>query len=171
MKTKMAGEKRFVIGEMSVDARLLYERIVKAAVGDTVTYEELSAVIDRNVQGAARSALNSARARAKRDDSMVFGTIMNSGIKRLDDIEIVGTSEAVMRHMRRTARKQVGTLASIRDFNALPNDVKVRHNASVSIMGALMQATSAKAVKTVEARVTMTQQPLALAKTLDAFKD
>jgi hypothetical protein len=162
--------RRNIIGVGSINSRLLYDRLVKVAVGETITYHELGAVIDADVQRGAYGALDTARNRASRDDGIEFGTLTNVGLRRLADAEIVGTLERTFGHIRRVTRKQQRVLANVADFASLPADVQTRHNTGLSMMGALRAATAPKTIKVLEARVAMAAAPLALAKTLDAFK-
>jgi len=67
------------IPEMSVDTRLLIERLSRVEIGDFVSYKELSEVIGRDVQGAARGNLTTARHRLEVDDAIQFGPVVGKG--------------------------------------------------------------------------------------------
>lgn len=133
-----------------------------------VSYPEISAVLGRDVQGAAWHVLAGARKSLERD-GIVFGTVRGAGINRLTDDEIVGTGRDALSRIRRSSRRAINRLACA-DYGKLSNDGKVKHNTYASMLGALNQATKEPQIRKVEAAVTTAQAKLPLAKTLDAFK-
>lgn len=156
------------IPEMSVETRLLLQRLEKAAVGETVSYAELTNLCGRDVQGPARGMLYSAM-RATLSSGVVFATVRKTGVKRLADNEIVGVGEAAIPRIRRLARRSVRKLTAVQDFDAMPNEAKIRHNTMVSMLGAVAHVTGSKTVKEVQLRVAAAQNALPLRKTLAAF--
>ncbi len=60
------------IPEISVDARLLHQKLQSVSIGQTITWEDLSAVIGRDVIAGSKgySALTTARKRAQTDDGI-----------------------------------------------------------------------------------------------------
>ena len=100
-------DKKKTIAEISVDARLLHQRLQSVGVGETVSWEELSQVIGRDVTAGSKGygPLSTARKRALNDDGMVFDAIPKVGLKRLTDAEIVNTGQATVDKVRRAARK------------------------------------------------------------------
>ena len=166
----MTTEKR-AVPELSMDTQIL-EGVLRTAAADVImTYAELSAAIDRDVQKSARPQLRSARRCLLAQDHLVFGVVRNVGLKRLDDHGIVGTASQRLRHIRRTATVGLHEVASVRDFAALPNDEKIRHNAAMSVYSVLRHITKEKTMLKLEGAVGEAQEKLPLAKMLAAVKE
>ena len=167
-----------IISQLSVDARLLYERLINSNVGDEITYAELSGIIQRNVQKEAYGVLMTARRMARRygkveDDKQVnmeFGTIINSGLKRLDDCEIIGSGERVVRHVRKQSRTAVRILSNVKNFDGLPNNMKIKHNTMVSVFNVIASAIRPNRLKKIEGCVEQSGKLLSYSETLEAFK-
>lgn len=165
-------DKKKAIAEISVDARLLHQRLKEVAVGETITWEELSTVIGRDVTAgsAGYGPLSTARKRALNDDGIVFDAVSKVGLKRLTDTEIVNTGQATVDKVRRAARKGAKRLLSVRDFEALPNAMKIKHNAYASLLGAVASIAQENKVHQLEKHVENAKAALPLAKTLEVFK-
>jgi hypothetical protein len=157
------------IPELSVDTRLIEQRLMAAKTDEIVPYTELSGIIGRDVQSTARHVLNSAINRGLANGA-VFATVFNVGIKRLADVEIVATGDSAAVKMRRLARRAVRKLSLVKDFSAMPRQIQVRHNTLVSVMGAVAHFSKESAIKKVEAKVAESSQALPLGKTLEVFK-
>jgi hypothetical protein len=158
------------IKDASVDTQIIFDRLVKVAVGETVPYSELSALVGRDVQHAARGNMESARNMAMREHRMVFDAVWGEGLKRLDDQGIVGTGKRALDRIRRKARRSAKTLSCVADFAALPNEAKIKHNATVSILGVLAHMTRPKSVTRIEGLVEQKSEKIALQKVLEAFR-
>ena len=157
--------------ELSQDTKFIYQRLQAAAPGETVTYSELADLVGRPCHPGASGygALFSARKIAERDDKIVFGAVRKIGLKRLTDEEIVGSGIAAVASIRRTAKRGAKRVACA-DYAKLDRDSQVQHNAHLSVLGALYQATKPSALRRVETQVQTAQEQLPLAKTLEAFK-
>lgn len=153
---------------MSVDTRLLYDRLVKLQVGEHITYKELSALVARDVQGKARGALNSARYRAERDQRVVTVPIRGVGLQRLDGIGIVGRGQQRIERVRRGARRARKGLEPVDYLDLSPYD-KIRHNALMSVAGAVESMTLRRGVKRIEETVEKAGRILPLAETIRHF--
>lgn len=153
----------------SIDAQMIYERLEKATVGEIVGYEELTALIGTDVQLKGRGYMETARRMAMRDKGMVFGPVRGVGLKRLADTEIVRSGQAYISKIRRHARRGMKVLVSVQDFAALPNDLKVRHNATASMLGAVAQFSGSTAQKRIEGAVEQAGNKISYAKTLELF--
>lgn len=161
------------IPEMSVDTRLLYQRISQMKHDEVISYDDLTALIGRDVRGRARSNLNAARNKAMRENQVVTEVIINEGIKRLSDNAIVEhTGDSARRRIRRASSRAMRKLASVA-FDRLTNAHKIKHNAEMSQIGAL-QAISKDAINArLKSKIakTATNGALSIAHTLEAFKD
>lgn len=158
------------IPELSIDARLLIDLLSKVGIGETVGYDTLSEAIGRDVRGTAYSQLATARRHLLRDKQMVFEAVHNVGIKRLSDAEIVATGESAVGRVRRAARRGTQRLTSVQDFDALPNALKLKHNAYLSTLGAIGMLAKGSAVKKVEEAVSASSGALPIGRTLELFR-
>lgn len=157
------------IREINVDARALLARMKAAGVGEIITYDEMSELIGRDVRGGSRHVLEAARRWARRE-RIIFGAVTGIGIKRLDDAGKVRVGSGMMDKIRRTSRRAAQTLAAVEDFGALPNEMKVQHNMSLSIYGIIQQATSSKMQNRISERVDGAENGvLAIKKSLELF--
>lgn len=146
--------------KIGVDAQELYKWLCTAKVGELLLYSDLSALIGRDVQKDGYQALDSARRMAQKEDRIVFGVERNVGLRRLDDVGIVATGADGLARTRRMARKNAAVLACTENFDALPNDAKIKHNAAMSIYGAISQALAPKAIARAEKVVAETGRAL-----------
>lgn len=156
------------IQQLSIDARLLTERLLKTSIGDTVTYADLSETISRDITSlSGRSALASARRVAQREKGAVFDCVRKVGLKRLDDVGIVEGSAGVTARIRRTARRGMDRLAAVQSFDQMPHAARVQHNATMSVLGAIRSLAGPMSIKRVEDKVSAA--PLPTADTLKIF--
>ena len=153
---------------LSVDTKILTDRLAQCSIGDIVAYEELTKLIGRDVCTIARSNLTQAVRRMLRD-GIVFGTIRGVGIKRLTDEEIVGVGPQTISKFRRASRRASAKLANVQDFNGLPQAVKTTHHMSLSVLGVLTYLTKPSNVRKLETRIETAQQALPLQRTLEAM--
>ena len=156
------------IPEMAIDTRLLLQRLLKAKIGEVITYKELNEVISRDVQQEANGCLQSAMKAALRHE-MVFSTMRGIGIKRLTDRELAGIGEATRNHITRSARIAMRKMGLVRDFKALTNEEKIRHNTGLAMLGAVAHISSPKQAKALEGKINATMSVLPVQKTLEAF--
>lgn len=158
------------IKEISIDSQAIYKRISTAIPGETILYSELSGIIGRDIQ-KYRSCLYTALSMALRENNMVFDATRGIGITRLKNDQIPGTvgGDALMR-IRRVSKKAAKKIVAT-DYDNLPNDLKIKHNANLSILGAFCQMTKQKAVKQIEDAINLNDiNKLTYAKTLEQFK-
>jgi hypothetical protein len=153
---------------LSIDTKMLTDKLATLVPDDVITYSDLSQVIGRDVQNGARSNLYSAIRRLLADGK-VYASVRGIGIKRLKDEEIVGVGPAVLAKMRRAANRARAKLAAVQDFDSLDRDAKISHNLSLSVLGVVAHMTKASTVKQLETRIDQAQASLPLAKTLEAL--
>lgn len=158
------------INDVDVDTKAIYKKLVSLAEGETATYQELDALIGRNCRLNAYQLLQRARKLALDEDKALFGVITSIGLKRLCDLEKVGTYEKTMTMIRRTARRGKKKVFSVLNFDALPNEIKVRHNAAASMFGVLEYFSKQSSVKKIEGAVSNIQEALPIGRTLELFK-
>jgi hypothetical protein len=158
------------VPDLSIDTQTVERLLADISVGDAVSYETLSSAIGRNVQGDARHILKSAQSRLLRERQMVFAPVWGKGMKRLDDVGIVGTGVHTLKRVHNLARRGARTLAAVQDFEALPNESKVQHNLMAAQLGMLSHVTSGRVAKKLEAQTRQSATPLPTAKLLEAMK-
>lgn len=157
------------IQEMHSDTRLLIAQLQKVTEGEIVTYEALSQMIGRDVRKSAYGCLGTAKKVLQRDYGIIFGVVVNEGLKRLPPALVVADSERAVKHIRKTARAGVQKLATV-DLSRLTPEEKTNFNVRASHLGVFVAMTESNAVKKLESEVAKAQQSLPLAKTLEAFK-
>lgn len=156
---------------LSLEAKALYERLKSAAIGETVEYKELSALIGRSVQGSGRGVLNTARRMCEKEHQIVFDVILAVGLKRLDDIGIVNTGEHAIAKIRRASGRAARRITCVSNYDSLPNDAKVKHNLYVSVCGAVHGVLRSERIDKLTKKIEQAHASLPLLKTLEAFKD
>lgn len=162
-------EKKGFIPSISADTRIIYKRLASAQVGDTISYAELSELVGRDVQTSGRNTLNSARRMAMREDRYVFGVKIGVGLVRLDDSSIVDSGASGAVRARRAIRRGARVLSCVSDFNAMPNEKKIQHNAMLSLYGALHEAMRPAGIAKIETAVAKISGELPMRKTLELF--
>ena len=161
--------KKKTIPELSIDSRTLYDRLVTLEIDDFISYVELGKLINRDVQDKARGNLNTARNMIRRINGVVFGVIINEGLKRLKDEEIVGVGMRSVKMIGRASRRAMQSLICVKKFDKMPSDVQIKHNTMLSVLGVMNAISKPKKIALIEEKVTEIQKRLPLAKTLEFF--
>lgn len=154
--------------ELSIDTRMCADALKQGAAGETVTFATIGAALGRKVDGGD-STVQSALRHLMNEDGIVFESVRGIGYKRLKDVDIVGTVERDRGKMRRHAKRVVKRLLCVADFDAMPNEAKIKHNAALSGFGAIASILKTGNMKKLEQSVERASQQLPLAKTLEAF--
>lgn len=159
------------IPELSIDTQTVERLLSEVVVGDVVSYLTLSKAIGRDVQTGARHILERARWRLLRERQMVFAPVWDQGMKRLDDIGIVGTGMTTLKRVHNLARRGARTLAAVQHFDALPREQQSKHNLMVAQLGMLSHVTARRVAKRLEEQTQQSATPLPMAKFLEAMKE
>jgi len=154
------------IPEMAVETRLLYQRLAKMQIGDTMSYAALNELIGRDVRQEGRGNLRTAT-HACLNDGIVIATVRREGVKRLADVEFVGVGEKALDSTRRKARHAIRTMMTA-DLNSIPSDKRTRHAAVQSALGVVSMFSKEQTVAKIESKSDGAELPLA--KTLEMFK-
>ena len=152
----------------STQTNALIELLRAAQIGAVVTYGRLSDTLGEDVL-ASRHYLTSA-IKALYDEGIPFGTVRGEGVKRLvaEEIPAIGDSAlGKIRRASRRARKRMGVVGSMND---VPNEVRIKVNATASMLGVIENFSSNKSRKVVESEVTKTNGPIPPMKLLEALK-
>ena len=132
--------------QISADSKTLASLLREAEKGQTVTFEALSKAIARDVRSEARGALMTARLLVQRENRMVFDSVRNVGLMRLADEAIVDLSDKARDKVRKHANRTAKKLFCV-DFDTLPNDKKIKHNAALSVFGVMAEIAAEKSMK------------------------
>ena len=154
--------------EKSNDAKILESTLGQVQIGDTASYEDLSSAIGRDVRRFARSALQTARKRLLQDVGIVFGVAKNKGLVRLDDSQIIKTTEADRKKFNRQAKKTMQKLGVVK-FDSLSDQDKMLHTIAAAQTGAMVLFSQASTTKKLAASVTTPADNLPLGETLKLF--
>lgn len=147
-----------IIGRSSIDAKALADALRQVAIGETVEYKALTQAIGRDVT-VHRHLLESARRTVMRDDNMVFGTVLNVGLKRMDDVETIAyVNQHRRKRIRSQAKKAIRELSTVK-YAELPRESQVSHNAGLALFGALHSGTENKHLAGLEAQVSNNKLP------------
>ena len=156
------------IPSISIESQEVIRRLEKCGIGDIVSYEELSILAMGNVQYEKRFTLSTGKKFMLSEKQWVFESVVNVGLKRLNDTDIVKTGEAAIGRAHRLAHKQLKKLACV-DFDRLPKSQQIDHNVRFSILGVLDHLTKPRQIKKIESAVIKIDHRLQLQETLDAF--
>jgi hypothetical protein len=100
----------------------------------------------------------------------VFSTQRNIGLVRLDDGEIVKTTESDRRRMQKTAKKSLEKL-SVVSYENLTDDAKKQHLVASAQMGVIALLSNASASKKIESKVSVNSSVIAIGETLKLFTE
>jgi hypothetical protein len=134
------------------DSAQLARLLATLAVGEEISYDQLGKAIGRDVQGQARGALETARRKLLRDQRRVFDVVIDIGLRRLNDREIVQTADKARAHIRRTSHKAARTVLCA-DYEGLDKEMQVKHNVALSIFAVTEMMAGDKAVRRIESQV------------------
>jgi len=156
-----------MIHEKSSDTKIVESVLREAKIGETVSYERLSKAIGRDVREFAQCAMRTAR-NALIKEKIVFGVEANVGLVRLNDSEIVKSTEHDRQRLRRIGRKSLRKLEVV-DYAALTAEDKRRHTTAAAQMGAIEMFASKATANRIESKVTADTKVLAIGETLSLF--
>jgi hypothetical protein len=130
------------IGRASVEAIELSKALIATEIGDVLTYTDLNAAAKCDVQ-VRNYVLQTARRIAQRDKSMVFGTIMGIGIKRLSDDEIPDEGISAIKRSRRIAKNGMAKM-NCADIAKMSPETKIKAITTKTVLGLFSSSGSRK---------------------------
>jgi len=146
--------KRRTFGEMSTDARILYnvleQRIVKGGE-EQIAYDDLSRAIGRDVRTVGRGVLLTARRNIERDHSIVLECVTKEGVRRTTALS--GVLSGTTRRIGKLARRNTARVINAATKADMPNDERVQVATEASILGAIAQFAKPKSRRLIEAKV------------------
>lgn len=154
--------------ELSVESRMLMQRMQTMEIDEAIPYAELAALIGHHVDGSS-APLRTARHRLLCDFDMVIAAERGKGVIRLSDRGIVDEAVTRSEHLRKHARRTVFRASKIGDFSALPGEYQKRHSAIVSVNATVAFMSSTRQIAKLEAAVPEGRKELPVPETLKMF--
>jgi len=137
----------------SVDSVLIGKALSKLEPGEEISYDDLEKIVPgRDLRGKHRYIMDTGRGLALKEASVVTGCVNGSGLKRLTAEEIVQIPDSTLSHIRKVTRK-ASRKVLCSDYEKLSADDKQKFNAGLSVLGAITQFTSQKALNAVNEKV------------------
>jgi len=171
-KSEIVGENKKSMPELSVDSQTLIHRLekqVEANDHSLISYNELTELIDRDVQNGARGNLQTARNHILNEYKRLFVVVRSEGIQLAGNDGVVaqvkGRVKKIRGQARRTAKESMAA-----DFDTMPPEQRQEFLAAQSNAGTIALMTKPSAVKKLEARVAGAANALPTAKVLDFFR-
>ena len=152
----------------STQTNALIDILRAAQIGSVVSYAALSEAIGEDVTECRHylyTAMNTLQS-----EGIAFGTVRGEGVKRLVSEEIPAIGDSAMAHIRRTSRRARKRMGVVGSMNDVPNEVRIKVNATASMLGVIENFSSNKSRKVVESEVTKTNGPIPPMKLLEALK-
>lgn len=153
------------IREKSADTSVLENKLRSVAIGDTITYSELSKALGRDVRQFCYGNLVTAR-KTLVGEKIHFDVVAGQGLKRLDGVAAVMSAGSYVDRAKNAASRGMKVLQNV-EFAELPEDAKKQHLAKSAQLGAIKLFGSSKAEKRLTQAVT--SQPMAIGETLKLF--
>lgn len=142
--------------QLDANSRLVLARLQTAGQGETITYDELSSIIEADVRenyhcmATARKHL--------RQDGMVFRSVRGVGIRRLTDEEVAtGCGEEARRSAGRRIKNGMKDLQAC-NVEALSEDARKKRNLDLSVSGAVLHVLKPSSMKKIENRMSTQNQ-------------
>jgi len=143
------------IGTLAANTSTLLDAFIKLKVGEVLSYEEMTALIDRDVRPKYEGYqhLQSARKIALQHYQVVLGSLRKVGVKRLADAEKVKEVQSRAVRIRRASKTAIQVGTAMDNFDALPSDLKEACNTAISAMRVVELVASRHGMKTLVAKV------------------
>ena len=154
----MKVEAHRTIGEMSTDARILYNYITMRFFKDDVneiSYEDLSKAIGRDVQHEARGLLTTARKNVECERHIYVETIRDVGIKRT--LQIGGMLASTTKHIRKMSRRSTRRASNVLTHNEFEKAEMISIFAELSRLGLMEKLSSNEATRRLEGAINAMQ--------------
>ena len=140
-----------MIHEKLSETRIVENVLAEAAIGQIVSYEQLSRAIGSLIL-KRRYIIDSAKGSLLKTNKMVFGCVRGVGLRRLNDEQVIDSIDCDNARVGKIARKSISKLATV-NFSSLPEDAKRKHVVVSAQVGAIRMFTTPKARNLIESRV------------------
>lgn len=160
-----------VIHALSAESAAVISRLKECAVGQIVTYAELSSIIGYNIR-ERRAALHTARRRLLADERMHFATVVGEGVRRINDAEAGRSLEHDVRAARSAGRRGLRKARAI-DLTEVPKDERAEIVGRASLLALIDRAGAPRAQEKILAAVKESDatDALPLQRALAALRD
>ena len=152
----------------SIDSTAIAKAMSAIQVGDKITNDEIVKLCGRPIN-RLRGAISTALGIVQREKRAVFASLRGVGYVRLDDSQIVDTFDQANKRIRRIASRSAKKIVCV-NYESLPNAAKIKHNAALSLIGAMAEMASIGSIRRIEKRITECGSSLPAAKAaIEAF--
>lgn len=135
----------------SVETLAVYQLLAPTEIGATVPYAAITKTLGKDYRRMP-CPIHTARKRLLREKGMVFAAIFRQGLKRLNDAEIVESSQDTVDRIRNASRRKIGVL-SVVDRNALPREGQIMLDTHMTLLGVMATVTKPDRVKQLATRI------------------
>lgn len=154
--------------QMSADTKIIRSVFDECEIGQLVTYEELTAAIGRDVREFARGSIATVRKALLKERRVVFECVQDQGYMRLNDSEIVASTERDRGRLYRASSRVIRKLGCV-SFDKLADSEKVSHTVACAQFGAMQMFAKKSSAKRLEAKAKEESKPIAIGDTLKLF--
>lgn len=161
-----------ILTRASADKLALYDRLKTGKPGDTIAWAELEAIINRPVRSGTLGyePLRRARWKCVKEYGIVWEPISDhSGLKCLNDAEILKLGAHALTSLRRKARRANIKLASA-DGAKLGNAERVTLASLMALNAAIETAATDKSLHRIEGAMGSEVKPMPVGKTLEILQ-
>lgn len=162
-------------GVLGIESQTLVKELLNVEPNQTVEYERLSELIGLSVRSTKNikgyGYLQTALKTVQKEYAIVFKTINNVGLKRIDDPEeFEEIGEKVIKHTRKQGKKAFSKL-SCANTEIMNTDQKIKHNSLMTITNLFTSVCEKRNVRKIENAVETKMDRLSFQKSLEAFKN
>ncbi len=165
MDSEIVSKKAFP--DRSLETQSLVDRFLQLEDDELVTYQELSAIIRKDVQHEGMHHRSTAMRIARNEHLVCLACVNGEGVKRLTPEATAETGKMTIGKVRRESKRGLQRLACVK-FDKLSTEKKLQHNISASILGVLRMMGGSGARKKLANSTTDTAQ-LPVQRTLEQF--
>ena len=114
----------------------LLKLLLACPEGETVSFEDMCRVTNRDIRGSDRHLLATARNTALREHGVAFGTVIRKGLRRMQPQELLQEGGRQIKRIARAAKRGGRTLDTC-DVARLTPDERLQHAATRGILAAI----------------------------------
>ena len=168
------GDKRRSIPELSPETEAIFDRLIRAEIDEVIPYEEFENLLGRPVQAgkpnSAYANLKSAERKARNQYRLVFAPVRNTGIKCLNDNDVIQSSDAQSAdQLRRCSHRHIKRLKCV-DASELSPELRAIYDRARSRLTLVHYANSKRGIEKIAAKAKEAGRTLPLMKTMEALQ-
>lgn len=135
------------------DVNLIVTKAVAIEAGALWHFAEIAAHLGRPRISGSDPALQAARRILAAEHGIELQNVRREGYRVATDRQIIEALPKDAAGIRKRAKRSRQRAANVVDFDALPDQLKIAHNAHAGLMGVIELVTGARTVRRVEAAV------------------